>query len=96
MTDYDGDYLAALAALEKNVDCSGVCERIDIYMFSDVNAGLPYDGDCLGKIISYFKKYSKEIGGICLGTAGVLLLNIIFSFCICCHKKEEEKDLLLK
>lgn len=76
-----------MAEFEKHVYCSGICSRIDIYMFSDVNAGLPYDGACLTKIISYFKKYSKEIGGICLGTAGLLFLNIIFSFCICCHKR---------
>lgn len=61
-------------------------------MFSDINAGLPYNGDCLGKIISYFKKYSREIGGICLGIAGILLLNIIFSFYICCYKKDELED----
>ena len=80
--------MAALVELEKRVDCSGVCDMIDIYMFSDINAGLPED-DCLGKIISYFKKYSREIGGICLGIAGVLLLNIIFSFYICCYRKED-------
>jgi len=79
------------------VHCSGICNKIDIYMFNDINSGLPYDGDCLGKIISYFKKYSKTIGAICLTTAGVLFLNIIFSFVICCNKKKEDTtDYLLK
>ena len=64
---------------------------VDIYMFNDINAGLP-EADCLGKIISYFKKYSREIGGICLGIASILLLNIIFSFYIYCYHKEEIDD----
>jgi len=54
-------------------------------VFSDINQGLPQNGECIDKISSYFKSYSTKIGIISLIYAIVILQASILAFCLSCH-----------
>lgn len=56
---------------------------------------MPEKGECLDRISSYFKSYSKKVGLISIIIAIVLLVNSIFAFCLSCHpdiKKKEKQN----
>ena len=61
--------------LEKYANCSGICSPLDIYIFTNVNEGLPNKGDCLNVVIEYLKSYSKTITIFC---AGAIVFFVLF------------------
>ena len=61
-------------------------------MFSNINKGLPENEECLDRISSYFKSYSRKIGIISLIIALALLANSIFAFCLSCHPDIKKKE----
>lgn len=85
----DDSKLNVMRKLEEKFDCAGICTTSTYYTFSDVNRGQPTD-ECSQKLMDILLKYSKEIGAVTVVIAGVLLLIMVFSCCLCCHPKKKE------
>jgi hypothetical protein len=94
--DYDkqfdsySEYLISMEAMERELDCSGICEpKSRFYMFSDVSKGEPIDA-CGPRLMDYLNKYSKAIGAISITIGALLLIILILSCCLCCRSDKDE------
>ncbi|CAG9322683.1 unnamed protein product [Blepharisma stoltei] len=62
--DYS-DYLPFLKWMEKKFDCSGLCTAANLYLFSDINRGVP-DGSCRQEIYDWIQDNFLTYGIIAL------------------------------
>lgn len=71
--------------LEEKYHCSGWCERYPIFLFSDINNGIPvYDG-CYSYFRRYVKYYSLKSAFSYYTIALFTIIIEIFACCFCCH-----------
>ena len=77
---------------EKTFKCAGACYDSPIYLFSNVNNGLP-ESACGTKVANYLTKYSKRIGIISFIIFGFLFITVLMSCCLCCHPEKKEESI---
>lgn len=68
-------YFPLLKWVEENFKCSGLCERRNIYMFSDVNNGEPENG-CITEIYDWTQSNFLTYGIVSIIFGSYLVLNI--------------------
>jgi hypothetical protein len=83
-TDDEKDYFDLLEWAEDEFTCSGICVKAKIYLFSEVDDGIPED-KCMDKVKEWVDDsvLAVAIPLLCLGTW--LLVTVIISLCACCH-----------
>ena len=77
---------------ENTFNCAGACTPARFYLFTNVNRGEP-KGGCGPKFSEYLKKYSMKIGIISMIIFLILFINVIFSFCLCCHPEKKNESM---
>ncbi|CAD8054794.1 unnamed protein product [Paramecium sonneborni] len=92
-TDYKSDYNEEadyLKSVEEQFSCSGWCSPYPIYIFSDINAGIP-DDSCYKAITGFAKDICVYIGAVAASVCFIMILCITCVLCLCFHptKKQE-------
>jgi len=91
--DYPEDrkmFASFMGPIEKQFKCSGICTKIDYYIYSDVNAGWPTEA-CGNAIIDKVLSMGNGIGYGSLAFAGFMLINVIAICCLCFHPDKDKE-----
>lgn len=91
--------------VEEHLDCTGICDPIPFYMFSDINRGVPKNNvynfkdqtlseGCKQRIekLAYQIRDITWFSSIIAGSIVLVNLIMAWSLCCCCKKKNEEEE----
>lgn len=71
--------------LEEKYGCSGWCERYPVYLFSNINNGIPSSDGCYLYYRKYVKYYSLKTAFSYYTIALFIIIIEVFACCFCCH-----------
>ena len=71
--------------LEETYGCSGWCNQYPIFLFSNINNGIPTSDACYYYFIKYLKYYSLKASFSYYTIALFIIVIEIFACCFCCH-----------
>lgn len=86
-TDDEQKYLSLLTWVEKQFSCSGLCSAQKIYLFSDVNHGVP-KGSCYTQLRNWIKEHFLTYAIVFISIGSYMLLMVFVSCGLCCKKPE--------
>ena len=77
--------------MEETFDCTGMCTLPvpDIYLFSDINAGIPSGNTCKQEFVNFVEDYGKIVSGVGIGVGFYLFINAVLSCFLCCRKSSD-------
>lgn len=93
MKEYIGDadeYFDLLEWLEEELDCSGLCTKLDFYMFRDINDGEP-DDNCRDALKDWIMEQAL-IGGIVALLIGLWFACIMVWAYALCYRERKAYD----
>ena len=76
-----------MAKFEEMFKCSGFCTVTKLYLYSNINNGMP-EGPCSAQLGNVIRKLSSTIGAVSIVIALILLFNSIMSCCYMCSRDE--------
>ncbi len=85
--DGNDKYFDLLEWLEEELDCSGMCTKIEWFVFSDINNGDP-DDYCINALADFAKEQLLMFGIISLIIGFWFLLVTIWSYCLCYRERK--------
>jgi hypothetical protein len=88
--DGNDKYFDLLEWLEEELDCSGLCTKIDWFVFSDINNGDP-DDYCINALADFAKEQLLMFGIISLIVGFWFLLVTIWSYCLCYRERKAKE-----
>ena len=80
-------YIPLLTWIENQFSCSGLCTPQKIFMFSDVNQGLP-SGACYQQVNDWAQENFQNYGIISIILGVFQIIIILFSSTLCCCPKK--------
>lgn len=91
LSDYK-QYLPLIKWTENYFDCSGLCISRPIYLFSDINDGVP-GGSCREQLYDWAREQFLTLGaiGVAVGIYQLLVFMMAAGLCCNCTKSRHEK-----
>ncbi|KAL4461637.1 hypothetical protein ABPG74_016261 [Tetrahymena malaccensis] len=91
-TQYD-QYLSLVQFLENKFECSGICDPVPYYVFTDINRGPPvYTQGCKQRVQDFFEKYGNIVRVVSFSIGGFFFLQIILAIWLCCIRKSDGQN----
>jgi len=87
-SDDEQKYLSLLKWVEEQFSCSGLCSHQKIYLFSDVNNGVP-KGSCYSRLRDWIKEHFLTYAIVFISIGSYMLLMVFVGCGLCCKKPEE-------
>mmetsp|Transcript_4982 Transcript_4982/g.442 ORF Transcript_4982/g.442 Transcript_4982/m.442 type:complete len:107 (+) Transcript_4982:716-1036(+) len=86
--------------VEKHFECSGICDPVPFYYFSDINRGIPTNNvytngnanegtGCITEIKSFIEFYKDLSVILSFSAFGFMFMNVLFSCIICCYSTKK-------
>jgi hypothetical protein len=83
-SDDEQDYFDLAEWVENSFECAGICTGVNFYVFSDINNGPPTES-CMDSLRSWAFEVMLTYGALSVSLGVWMYVNVIFSYCICCH-----------
>lgn len=84
-------YLPMIKWIEEQFDCSGLCIKRKVYLFSDVDNGEP-SGSCRKELNDWVQENFMTVGILGIVFGSYILLTLLFSCTLCCCQKKQKVD----
>jgi hypothetical protein len=84
------DYFDLAEWVENKFDCAGICTGVNFYVFSDINDGPPTES-CMDSLRDWAIEVMLTYGALSVSLGVWMYVNVILSYCICCHPKLKQK-----
>ena len=80
-----------MKSLEERYGCSGWCNKYPIFLFSNINNGIPTNDACYEYFIKYLKYYSLKSSFSFYTIALFTIIIEVFACCFCCHPDRNKR-----
>lgn len=89
-TSDEQDYFDLAEWVEDSFDCAGICTEVNFFVFSDINDGPPTE-NCMDSLRDWALEVMLTYGALSVSLGVWMYVNVIFSYCLCCHPKLKQK-----